>query len=500
MEHNTDENGGPKLHRVLGTWDLVLLNIAAIVTLRWLTTAAHIGVSSLTLWVLGLIGFFVPVALAVLELSSRLPGEGGLYVWSTAAFGDLHGFLAGWIYWISNLVFFPSMLLFGAGVCLYVGGDRWLRLVENPFYNGVYCLATLWFATVLNIVGLQRAKWLQNIGGIAAWTAMAFVLAGGLVAWYEFGSMTPITMAGLVPDFRSMATLASLATMSFAYAGMELGPIIGGEIKAPQNTIPRAILISGVLIAAIYMAGTAALLMALPAKHISLIGGIPQALAAVGERVGVPAFGSITAGLIALASCGGIGAWITGTARLPFVFGVDHYLPTPFAALHPQFGTPYVALLTQGVLTTIVLLAALSGSTIHEAYIVLIDMTIILTFMPLFYIFAALPMLRCRAAGSKAGMTVIPGGAVVCWLVSSIGFVTTLLAVGTSVVPPADSTNPGLFLLKTVGGCIVLIGAGIVFYFRGHGTRARVASKTTLGIHEMESVKQVVIRVHPGSR
>jgi len=477
MEQNTNDNGSPKLHRVLGTWDLVLLNIAAIVTLRWLSTAAQIGPASLTLWGLGLIGFFVPVALTVLELSSRLPGEGGLYLWSKAAFGDLHGFIAGWIYWISNLVFFPSMLLFGAGVFLYIGGDRWLMLAESPLYNGAYCLATLWFATLLNIVGLKRAKWLQNIGGIAAWTATALVLAGGLVAWCEFGSMTPITAAGLMPDFRSMATMASLATISFAYAGMELGPIIGGEIKEPQKTIPRAILISGALIAAIYMVGTAALLIALPAQHISLIGGIPQALAAVGERVGVPAFGSITAGLIALASCGGIGAWITGTARLPFIFGVDHYLPKPFAALHPKFGTPYVALLTQGVLTTIILLAALSGSTIHEAYIVLIDMTIILTFMPLFYIFAALPILRHRAAGSNAGITLIPGGAVVCWLASGIGFSTTLLAIGISIVPPEDSNNPGLFLLKTVGGCIMLIAAGLVFYFRGHGTRARVASE-----------------------
>src|SRR6266851_4210523 len=272
MEQNTNDNGSPKLHRVLGTWDLVLLNIAAIVTLRWLSSAAQLGHASLTLWGLGLIGFFVPVALTVLELSSRLPGEGGLYLWSKAAFGDLHGFIAGWIYWISNLVFFPSMLLFGAGVFLYIGGDRWLMLAESPLYNGAYCLATLWFATLLNIVGLKRAKWLQNIGGIAAWTATALVLAGGLVAWCEFGSMTPITAAGLMPDFRSMATMASLATISFAYAGMELGPIVGGEIKEPQKTIPRAILISGVLIAAMYMAGTAALLMALPAEHISLIG------------------------------------------------------------------------------------------------------------------------------------------------------------------------------------------------------------------------------------
>ena len=66
MEQNTNANGSPKLHRVLGTWDLVLLNIAAIVTLRWLSTAAQIGPSSLTLWVLGLIGFDGMVAGVVL--------------------------------------------------------------------------------------------------------------------------------------------------------------------------------------------------------------------------------------------------------------------------------------------------------------------------------------------------------------------------------------------------------------------------------------------------
>src|SRR5207249_2659553 len=149
----------------------------------------------------------------------------------------------------------------------------------------------------------------------------------------------------------------------------------------------------------------------------------------------------------------------------------DHYLPKPFAALHPKFGTPYVALLTQGVLTTIILLAALSASTIHEAYIVLIDMMIILTFVPLFYLFAALPTLRRRAGGSNEGITLIPVGTVVCWLASGIGFSTTLLAIGTSLVPPEDSHNPRLFLLKTVGGCIVLSAAGLVFYFRGNGAR-----------------------------
>ena len=179
MGQDAAGNGSHALHRVLSTRDLVLFNIAAIVALRWLSMAAKVGPSSLTLWTLGMVAFFVPLALCVLELSSRLPAEGGLYVWTKTAFGDLHGFIAGWSYWTSNLVFFPSLLLFAAGVFLYLGGDRWLGLANDTSYNTGFCLAALWSATLLNIVGLKRAKWLQNIGGIATWSVTA--LLAGLV-------------------------------------------------------------------------------------------------------------------------------------------------------------------------------------------------------------------------------------------------------------------------------------------------------------------------------
>ena len=468
VEQTTDP--GPNLHRVLGTRDLVLLNIAAIVGLRWLSTAAQIGPSSLTLWALALIIYFVPVALTVLELSARLPGEGGLYLWTKAAFGDAHGFIAGWSYWVSNLVFLPSALLFGAGVLLYTGGTRWLPMAESATYNGACCLAVLWFATLLNISGLERAKWMQNAGGIATWSAAVLVLAGGGIACYQFGAATTIAPATLIPDLGSMASLTTLATIALAYTGLEMGPILGGEIKQPRKTIPRAILVSCVVIAAIYITGTAALLVALPAEQIHIIAGIPQALAAIGDRLGVPVFGPLTAVLVAFGSFGAIGAWITGTARLPFVIGVDRYLPKALSALHPKHGTPHIALLTQALITTLVLLAALSGSTIHEAFVILLDMTIILGFLPLLYMFAALPVLRRRAAGTNDDMALVPGGAFTCWLASGLGFATTLLAIVTSMVPPADSTDPTLFFIKVIGGSVLLVGTGLGFYVRGSRT------------------------------
>ena len=467
MSREPDPPGVPKLHRVLGMWDIVLLNIAAIVGLRWLSTAAQHGPASLVLWTLGLILFFIPLGLAVLELSSRVPGEGGLYLWAKAAFGDMHGFIAGWTYWISNLVFFPSLLLFGAGVSVYVAGDRWLPLSGHAGYNAAYCLAALWGATALNIVGLERAKWLQNVGAIATWAVAALILAGGALAWHQFGPATSLSPTNLMPDFGSFATFTALATMALAYSGLELGPIMGGEIREPRKVLPRAILISAISITAIYMAGTAALLIALPTEQIDIIGGIPQALAAIGDRLGFPAFGPLTAALIALSNLGGLSAFLGGTARLPFVVGVDRYLPAPLAVLHPKYGTPWVALLVQGLLTSVILLAALSGATIHEAFVVLLDMTIILSLMPLLYIFAALPVLRMRRTGGCDGITLVPGGSVGCWIAAAVGFATTALAIVASAMPPADSSDKTLFLVKVIGGSVLLVGVGLVSFARG---------------------------------
>ena len=455
-----------KMLRVLGLRDLVLLNIAAVVGLRWLPIAAQIGPSSLILWALALIIFFLPLGLSVVELSSRIPGEGGLYLWSKAAFGDRHGFIAGWSYWTANMVFFPALLLASAGVAVYIAGDRWLPLAGNDLYNGAFSLLVLWGATLLNIFGLQRAKWLQNIGGLATWLIAGLVILCGAWAWYRFGAATRFTATNLTPNFGSLATFATLATIALAFDGLELGPILGGEIREPRRTIPRAILIAGIVTATIYIAGTAALLVTLPTRQIDVVGGIPQALASVGDRLGLPLFGAFGAALLTLSLFGGLGAWITGTARLPFVVGVDRYLPKPLAALHPRYATPYVALLTQGVIVTVILIAALSGSTIHETYRVLIDMTLILTFIPLLYIFAALPILRRRGVGSDHATIAIPGGTIGCWLTCGLGFATTLLAIVTSMVPPQGS-SAGMFFLKVVVGCVLFIGIGLIFHARG---------------------------------
>ncbi len=454
------------LRRTLGLWDLVFFNVAAILGLRWLSTAAQIGPSSLVLWFLAMLVFFVPLGLIVTELSTRLPGEGGIYLWAKEAFGPFHGFIAGWTYWVNNLFYYPALLLFIAGAFLYIFGDALIDLEDNALYNAAFSLVLLWVVIGLNVVGLDRGKWVQNIGGAAKWVVFVLILIFGTWSVVEYGSSVEFTPATMMPTF-DFSTITFVATMTFAFAGFELAPVMSGEIKDPGRSLPRAMLISGISISVIYMVGTAFVLVALPEGEVNVITGIPQAFAAIGDRLALPFLASVGALLILFASSGGLGAWIAGAARMPFVIGIDRYLPKALGDIHPKYGSPHKALIVTGVLTTVLMLAAVAGATIEEAYILLVDMAIILYFIPFLYLFIALPVLQNKGVGDGGDLLAVPGGKVVTLILCVLGFTATLFSIILAMIPPEGTESPGLFVIKIVGGTLLFLGAGLAFYWRG---------------------------------
>ena len=124
----------PELRRALGFRDLLLFYVVTTFSLRWIATAAAAGPSSLLIWIVAAAGLFVPLVFTVLELSSRYPDEGGIYVWSKRAFGPFAAFMTGWSYWATNLPYFPSLLYFAAGNVLFVGGPSWQSWSSSSAY------------------------------------------------------------------------------------------------------------------------------------------------------------------------------------------------------------------------------------------------------------------------------------------------------------------------------------------------------------------------------
>src|SRR6476619_2439990 len=135
----------PALRRVLGPWDIVAMNIVAVVGLRWISRSARLGAPSVTLWVLAWLAFFLPLTAAIVELSRRHSESGGIYAWVRRAFGPRHGFLCGWCVWVNNLFYFPSLLLFVAANLLVAAGPQAAHLADSRSYSTIVVLAGLAF-------------------------------------------------------------------------------------------------------------------------------------------------------------------------------------------------------------------------------------------------------------------------------------------------------------------------------------------------------------------
>jgi amino acid transporter len=406
----------------------------------------------------------------VTELSTRYPEEGGIYVWARKAFGDFHGFVCGWCYWINNLLYFPSLLLFIVGNAVFIGGTGTAALGENRSFFIPVSLAMFWFVILLNLLGLKQAKWLQNLGAVGTWLPALVLIGMGVSAYYLFGSANPITPASLVPSFRK-ETLTYWAQMCFAFAGLELSAILGGEIRSPQRNIPRGILFGGIIVALIYVSGTLSIFVALPEREISIVSGVMQAIGEVTERVGSAWLLPVMALLLTLGGLGGLSAWVAGAARIPFVAGLDRYLPDAFGMLHPRYGSPHVAILAQGVISSLLILKAFFDERISEAYFLFVNVTLIVYFVPYLYLFAAAVVLRLRE-GLRPGILPIPGGRLGTLAIPAVGILATLVSIVLALIPPEEEVgNVVRFEIQVIGGCLLCFVSGAVIYARARRLR-----------------------------
>jgi amino acid transporter len=464
----------PHLSRALGFRDLLLFYVVTTFGLRWMATAAAAGPSALAIWVLAAIGLFVPLVFATIELSSRYPQEGGIYIWAKRAFGPFSGFITGWLYWATNLPYFPSLLYFAAGNALFIGGPSWQAWSSNSTYFLIAAIAGLILAVSMNVVGLDTGKWLSNAGGLASWVVAAVLIVSGFTVWARFGSANPVHASALVPRV-SLKDAVFWATIAYAFAGVESASTMGEEIRDPRRTIPRAVLTAAGVTLVLYLAGTLSILLAMPRDQISGLQGIMQGVQVMTARLGVGWLVPGVALLVTVSAVGGVGGWFAATARLPFVAGLDHYLPDAFAAIHPRYHTPYVALLVEAAISVLFVILGQAGTSVRGAYDVLVSMGIISSFVPFLFMFAA--YIHTQSEPAPEGLMRVPGGRPVATLLGVMGFTTTVVAIVLACVPAADEPNKVLATAKIVGLSAAMIAIGVVVYLAGR-RRAMLKERT----------------------
>ncbi|MGA2535122.1 MAG: APC family permease [Terracidiphilus sp.] len=451
----------PALKRGIRFRDLVLFYVVVVLSVRWTAAAATAGPSILVVWIAALTCFFIPLAASVMELSSRHPDEGGIYVWTREAFGDFSGFICAWTYWMSNLPFFAGVLYFGAASALFAFGPRAQGLARNPIYYVAFAVFWLGFITLLNIRGVDAGKWLNNVGALGSIVPLTALLLLGVASYWRFGAAIHITRASLVPHW-SLDNAVFWSTVFFAFSAIEAASAMGDEIQNPRRAIPWALLVAGCILAIGYIGGTAALLITLPSQAVAGPDGFVNGISMLAQRLGLRWMLAPMALLVALNSVGGAAANLSSTARLPFVAGVDRYLPPAFGWIHPRYRTPWVAIAVYGAAGIVVALLGQAGATVREAYNWLIRMSVISLFLPYLFLFAAMIRLQSRPAPLEARRVI--GGKPVAIALASIGLMSTAVTIVLSVIPGADETNKPLAVAKVLGGTMALVGLGVAVF------------------------------------
>ncbi|HTW78281.1 MAG TPA: APC family permease [Terracidiphilus sp.] len=449
------------LKRTIGFRDMALYYVVSGLSIRWIATAAAAGPSVLVVWIVALLCFFIPLAASVMELSSRYPQEGGIYIWAEQAFGEFAGFITAWTYWMSNLPFFAAVLYFSAASTLFAFGPHAQKFAASPAYFTMYAVAWLAIITLVNIVGLDVGKWLNNFTSLGGIVPLAIVVALGAISYARFGSAVHFTAVSLAPHW-SMKNAIFWSGVFFAFAGMESGSAMGDEIRNPRRTIPWAILVGGSVMAIGYIAGTAAMLVAVPADVVSGPDGLVNGLRALCSHLGIVWLLAPVALLVSLNGVGGAASFLSSTSRLPFVAGIHNYLPPVFGRIHPRFRTPWVAIGVYGVAGILMALLGQAGTNVRGAYDALVGMSAVTEFLPFLFLFGA--MIRVQRRDPEAGVMRVPGGRPVAIVLAVMGLASTAATIVLSTIPAGDDPHPALAVVKIIGSTTVLLGGGVLAF------------------------------------
>ena len=446
----------PGLKRVLGRGDLILLFIVAVANLNMVPAISASGPITLWLWVAAMVCYFWPQGAAVTELSQKWSGEGGIYLWAKRSFGEQHGFFAGWCYWLSNVFYLPTVVLSCVGVGLYVFGPRIQKLADNPFFTSSMAIGLLLFLLALNIRGLSFGKWINNLGGAGTVGGAAVVILLAALTLHHHGSALHRT--DLHPQFTDWRLFAAFGTICYSLVGLDLASIMGDEIRDPKRNLPVAIFWGGLIAGLIYIGTTTAMLIALPHQEIGILSGILQAINVMATHNGLLFVVAPLAFLECIAILGTASAWFSGAARLPFVAGIDRYLPPVVGKIHPRFRTPYVSLIIYAALSSLLTLMSFLGVSVGEAYLTLLDLAVILQLLPTCYLFGAL------LKHTLDGRNVLNAPKFYLLANGFAGMLAATVGLIVAFIPSRSVNSIWLYEIKLIIGCLLVFGSAYLFY------------------------------------
>lgn len=440
-------------------WDIVFSNITAILGIRWLPMAAAFGASSILLWILAILLFFIPLGLVSTELATTWPNQGGVYVWVRTAFGKRIGFITSWFYWVNNFFFYPVVLTFITVIAASIINPE---LAHNKLFVCSFIIVLLWISTFINVNGMKSFKVFSNLAGtcgVLLPLVLLIILGLSSIWFWHIPIATDYSWANWLPNLSSTSNLGSLAVLMFALAGIELMPTMAEETENPKKTFPRATLISALVIGSMYIISTVALTFVLAPEKTSAASGIIDILLILEKELHIPFLASIIGGMMVIGSVGAIGVWIVAPIKMLLESCKDRILPKWFTQTNKN-DMPARALIVQAIAVTLIITCTSFLPSIDALFKTLVLMATITLFIPYAFVFLAFIQLR-RKHPEKIRPYRVPGNKLFGYLIASIGLFAVFLAIALSfILPPSELQTARDILLYRIE-----LGIGTIIFF-----------------------------------
>lgn len=440
--------------RTLSVFTLAMINVAAVSSVRNWPTIAEYGFASLFFFALSAIFFFIPVSMVSAELATGWPKEGGVFAWVKEAFGHRTGFLAIWLLWLENVIYYPTLLSFIAGAIAYVIDPQ---LSQSTLYALCVVIGVFWMTTLANLIGMKASGWISTLGVI-----IGTILPGGLIIllagiWWFSGNPLQIecTMSSLIPDMSSPHQLVLFSGVLMALGGLEMSGVHAKNVQNPQKNYPRAILLSAALILGLYILGVLAIAIVIPQENINLVAGSLQAFSIFVNAYGLNWLTPVIAIFLAFGAFGTLSTWIAGPSTGLLAAAQSGDLPPIFRKLNKR-GMPVTLLLIQALIVTVMSFVFLVMPTVSSAYWILNVMAVQLYLLMYILMFSAAIKLRYKRPDVKRAYR-IPGGIVGMWVVAGLGLLGSISTFFIGFFPPAQiQTGNQFYYIGFLAICALL--------------------------------------------
>lgn len=466
----------------LGIFTLAMLITGAIDSVRNLPATALFGSSLIFFFVFSAIIFLIPAALVSAELSSTWTERGGIFHWVRLAFGERTAFLAIWLQWISNMVWFPTILSFIAGTAAYLIDPA---LGQNKVFLVTVILSVFWILTLYNLKGIHASAKFASfcaVIGLIIPISLIIILAA---VWLIMGKPLQIhfTTSNLLPNLGESSNWISLTAIMTAFLGMELATVHIKDVHNPQKTFPKALLISVILILSTMILGALAIAMVLPKDEINLVNGVMQAFTNFFAAYHISWIVPVIAVMLLLGSAGGIVSWVISPAKGLLQAAQYGFMPQ-FLQKENKHGVASNLLILQAVMVSIFCLAFLFMPSVNGSYWLLTALSTQLYILMYVIMFSSGIWLRYKYAKQKRTFA-IPGGKLGMWLVGLLGLSGCIITLVVGFIPPSNINVGSFFHYEMIfcsGMAAMLLPVFLFFYYQKNASSWKQKTPPILAI------------------